>query len=302
MVSRKQDFDVSKALRRTLLYVPGNNPAVLQDCIIYGCDCVVLDLEDAISIDEKDAARHLVAAALEQIDFEETLVSIRVNGTDTEYFDEDIEAIVPLKPDFIRIPKINCKEDVHYIDQRLSEVEKKHDLPIGTTKIEPMLETAKGIRNAFEIAEASPRVFSMSVGGEDLTADLGIKRTNTEEEMMFARSRVVFAAKAAGIHAIDTIFGDINDEEGLLRSSRNAYMMGFSGKALINPRQVEGIHKGFMPDVEDLEKAKRIVDAFNEAQRKGLGVVAVNGRMVDAPVVKRSLDLLKLAKSYGMVK
>jgi len=301
MVKRSKDFDVTKALRRTLLYVPGNNPAVLQDCIIYGCDCVVLDLEDAISIDEKDAARHLVAAALKHIDFEETLISIRINGTDTQYFDEDIEAIVPLKPDFIRIPKINCKEDVHYIDQRLSEVEKKHDLPIGITKIEPMLETAKGIRNAFEIAEASPRVFSMSVGGEDLTADLGIKRTSTEEEMSFARSRVVFAAKAAGIQAIDTIFGDINDEEGLLCSSRNAYMMGFSGKALINPRQVEGIHKGFMPDVEDLEKAKRIVDAFNEAQRKGLGVVAVNGRMVDAPVVKRSLDLLKLAKSYGMV-
>lgn len=285
---------------RSMLYIPGNAPGMIQNAAVFGADMVMIDLEDAVALSEKDAARDLTAGFLRHYDFGDLPVVVRINGADTSFFEEDLEAIVPLKPFAIRLPKCQDPSDVLLADSRMTEIEKRHGMSGGLVPIHAMLESARGIENAYAIATASSRVTALTLGGQDLTADMGIQKTRDGWELFYARSRVVMAAKAAGIAAFDTVWTDFNDPEGLFREARQIVELGFTGKAAIHPSQVEVIHRAFRPDAKEVRKAERIVAAAAEAERQGRGVVAVDGKMVDAPIIVRARHLISLAGLYGM--
>ncbi len=286
--------------RRSLLYIPGNNPGMIQNCAIYGSDGVLLDLEDSISISEKDSARKLVKHALRTLDFGSVERVVRINGLDTPFFREDLEEIVPARPDAVRIPKIESPDDVRTADEIITRLERKSGMEPGSVRIHAMLETARAIVGAPAIAASSPRILGLTIGGQDLAADLGIKVTREGFEMLYARSAVVLAAKANGLLAFDTVYTDINNLEGLREQAAMAVSLGFSGKAAIHPSQITVIHEAFTPEEKEVRKAERIVRGAREAEERHLGVVAVDGRMVDAPVVAQAIRTLELARLAGM--
>jgi citrate lyase subunit beta/citryl-CoA lyase len=285
---------------RSLLYVPGNSPSMVQHCMVLGADAVILDLEDAVALTEKDAARLLVRHALETLDFMGTTVFVRVNGADTPFFEEDIRAVVPARPDGIRLPKTDGAEDVLRADALMTRIEREAGLPEGSVAIQAMVETARSLLHAYDVASASPRVSGISIGGQDFAADLGIRRTRDGGELLYARAAIVAAAKAAGVDAFDTVFTDVNDCEGLFADALAAGNMGFSGKAAIHPSQVAVIHRAFRPEEKEVRKASRVVRAAREAEERGVGVISVDGRMVDAPVVAQALRTIELARIAGM--
>lgn len=287
-----------KRPRRSMLYIPGNNPAMLVNGGVFGADALLLDLEDAVSVREKDAARHLVRSVIRTVNFGSTEVTVRINGRGTPFFEDDLVAIVPVKPDAIRLPKTECAEDVRELDRMLSELEGRAGVKPGSIEVMPMIETAVGVENAFEIAKASVRVVAITIGGQDLTADMGIQKTRGGNELWYARTRIVMAAKAAGVDALDTVFADVNDEAGLIDETRMVRELGFDGKAVINPRQIVPVHRVFAPAAKEVEQAARIVNAMKEAESRGLGVVSLDGRMIDAPVVRRAQKILELAALY----
>lgn len=286
--------------RRSLLYIPGNNPGMIQNCAIYGSDGVLLDLEDSISVTEKDAARKLVKHALRTLNFGTVERVVRINGRDTPFFERDLGEIIPARPDAVRIPKIDSPDDVRAADDIITRLEEENGMERGSVRIHAMLETARAIVNASAIASSSPRILGLTIGGQDLAADLGIKITREGLEMLYARSAVVLAAKAAGLLAFDTVYTDIDDLEGLREQAAMSVALGFSGKAAIHPSQIAVIHEAFRPDEKDVRKAERIVRGAREAEERGLGVVAVDGRMVDAPVVAQAQRTLELARLAGM--
>ena len=287
---------------RSMLYMPGNNPGMMQHVPAFGADSVLLDLEDAVSEREKDAARRLVSCFVREADFGDILVTVRVNGADTPWFEKDLEEIVPSKPAAVRVPKCHSPEDVKHADALIGRIEREHGMPPGGVRIHAMLETAHGIERAFEIARASKRVEALTLGGQDLTADLGVQKTRDGVELFYASGRVVIAAKAAGLMAFDTVWTDINDEEGLKAEAKLAVQMGFTGKAAVHPSQVDAIHEAYRPDPGELRRAFRIVDAAERAEREGKGVISVDGRMVDGPIVTRAFSLIELGRLYGIEK
>ena len=286
--------------RRSLLYIPGNNPGMIQNCAIYGSDGVLLDLEDSISISEKDSARKLVKHALKTLDFGSVERVVRINGLDTPFFRDDLEEIVPAHPDAVRISKIDSPDDIRTADEIITRLERDHGMEHGSVRIHAMLETARAIVNAPSIAASSPRILGLTIGGQDLAADLGIKATREGLEMLYAKSAVILAAKANGLLAFDTVYTDINNPEGLREQAKMSVSLGFSGKAAIHPSQIAIIHEAFSPDEKEVRKAERIVRGAKEAEERGLGVVAVDGRMVDAPVVAQAVRTLELARLAGM--
>lgn len=288
-----------KKLRRTMLYIPGNNPGMIQNGGCYGADAIMLDLEDAVAVNRKDDARLLVRNLLSYVDFGDVEKTVRINGMNTDFVIPDLSMIVPAKPDAIRIPKVETIEDIQRADKLISQMEDESGLRVGTIMIHAMLETALGVENAYAIAKASPRITAITIGGQDLTADMGIQKTLGGEELSYARRRIVMAAKAARISAIDTIWADVDDDEGLIRETRMIKELGFDGKAVINPRQIEPVHRVFLPTVSEIDKAMKIVTAFKKAQAEGVGVFAIDGRMIDAPVVARARRILELAEMEG---
>lgn len=286
--------------RRSMLYMPGNSPGMLQHAPDFGADSVLLDLEDAVAVAEKDAARRLVAHFLRVLDFGRVEVTVRINGADTPYFETDLEEIIPARPSAVRLPKCQSPGDVLRADALMTTIEERHGMEAGTVGIHAMLETARGLEHAFEIATASPRVKALTLGGQDLTADLGVQKTREGWELFYARGRVVMAARAAGIAAFDTVWTDVDDPEGLAAEAKQIVEMGFTGKAAIHPSQIPVIHEAFRPDPREFRRAWRIVTAAEEAERQGKGVLLVDGRMVDGPIVVRAQRLLDLGVLYGM--
>jgi citrate lyase subunit beta / citryl-CoA lyase len=282
-------------LYRTMLYIPGNNPAMVQNGAVYGPDSILLDLEDAVAVNRKEDARILVRNMLDFADFGDVEVTVRINGMDTDYAIDDLEAIVPKKPDAIRIPKINTPQDVEKAEEIISRIEKESGIKVGSIKIHAMIETAVGVENAYAIALSSKRITALTIGAQDLTADMKVVKTASGDEIQYARQRIVMAAKAAGVAAIDTVFADVDDEAGLIKETEMIKTMGFDGKAVINPRQIGPVHDVYMPTQDAIEKAQVIVAANKDAQKKGLGVFAINGKMVDRPVVARAERVLELA-------
>lgn len=287
-----------KRLRRTMLFMPGNNPGMLQNAAIMGADSIILDLEDAVSISEKDSARILVREAIKNIDYSGVEVIVRINPLDNEFGKEDLDVIARVKPDALLVPKADENEIIE-VHSMLDKIEEEEGFEKGSIKIIPLIETAYGLENVYNIIKASSRVTAILLGAEDLTADLGIKRTKEGDEIFYARNRVATACKAARVDSIDTPFTDTNDSEGLEKDTAKAKSLGMSGKAVINPRQIDIIHSVFAPTDEEIKRAQRIIEAMEEAKREGKGVFSLDGKMVDAPIINRALSTIEMAKIVG---
>lgn len=285
----------SRKKRRSMLYIPGNNAAMIQQGGIYGADCVLLDLEDSIAPTEKDSARILLKYTIPTVNFYEADVIVRVNHLDTPFGYDDLQEIVPIQPDGLRLPKIESADDVLRVIQLVEKIEDAHNLPHDKITFQAMIETALGVENAFEIARSSPRISAITIGGQDLAADMGIVLEKGSRGIDYASKRIIMAAKAAKIDVMDTVFVDVEDSEGLWEATRYAKEIGFTGKAAINPRQIETINEVFTPTEAEIEKAIDIVAAYNRHKAAGVGVFALHGKMVDMPVVTRALHVLELA-------
>ena len=282
---------------RSMLFLPGNTPKMFEKGPFLDADALILDLEDAVSPREKDAARVLVRNALRTVDFRGKEIIVRINAPGLgNIWQEDIRQVVMPGLDVIMIPKSESGEMIRLVDGEISTAEKAKGIPEGKIKLMPLIETCRGIENAYEIASASPRVCGLFLGAEDLTADMRCKRTREGAEIHFARTALLNAARAAGVDAFDTPFTDVNDIEGLTADAAKARSFGFTGKASISPRHLEGINRVFSPSDEEIEYSKEVVAAIEDAERSGKGVVAVRGKMVDKPVVMRARQTLKLAE------
>lgn len=283
-------------MRRTMLYIPGNNPNMLIRGHLFGPDALILDLEDAVAMSEKENARILVSRFLEQGEFGGCEVTVRVNAADTEFWRGDLAAIIPFPVlSGIRVPKVEDVSTVKIFDEELSAIEEKNGIEIGRTKIFCLLESARGIWNAYDIAKASPRVTAITPGSEDLVADLRTSRSPEGTEMEWARRMMIFAARAAGVDAVDTVYPITTDDGGLRRETEFIKQLGYDGKCVIHPNQIPIVHEVFEPTQKEIEQALKITAAAKEAAERGLGAVSVDGRMVDAPVVKRAEYILRKA-------
>jgi len=279
-----------------MLYIPGNNPAMLQQGGVYGADSLLLDLEDAVALNQKDAARALVANMIKYNNFYDAEISVRVNHISTPFGLADLEAIVPLQPDNIRFPKCETVEELAEVIKIVEEIEDKHNLPHDQMTIHAMIETALGVMNVYEIAGFSKRVDAITIGGQDLTSDMKVEAGKDGIGIDYARKRIVMAAKAHRIDVMDTVWADVDDEEGLIRETEYIRKIGFTGKALINPRQIDACHSVYTPTEKEVAKAMRVYSAFLKNKAEGIGVFAVDGKMVDKPVVERAMHTLSLAE------
>jgi citrate lyase subunit beta / citryl-CoA lyase len=283
--------------RRTMLFIPGNNPGMIQNAGILGADTIILDLEDAVSLTEKDSARTLVKSAISSVHFYDSEVVVRINPLSTEYSEADIREIAMVKPHAFLVAKAT-EEDIVNVDNIIGEVERANGFEEGIIKIFPLIETAYGLENIYNIIKASTRVIGVLLGAEDLTADLGIVRTKVGEEIFYARSKVAAACKALKVDAIDTPFTDLEDTEGFIRDIEKAKSIGMTGKAAINPRQIDIIHGVFAPTIEEIDYANRVIDAQKEAELENKGVFSLDGKMVDAPIIARAINILNKSKLY----
>ena len=282
------------------MFIPGNNPSMMQDAYIYHPDSIMLDLEDSVTMAEKDAARMLVHNALKTIDYGNIERVVRINPLNTPYGKKDDEAVVKGGVDVIRMPKTETADEVREVEAEIERVEKELGC-VGRTQIMAAIESALGIVNAYDIATASKRMMGIALGAEDYSANLKTQRTKEGTELQLARETIVVAARAAGIDALDTVFSNLNDMEAFRNEVELIKRMGFDGKSIINPRQIEIINEVFAPKEKDIEKARTILAAIKEAAEKGSGVIAVNGKMVDRPVVIRAQRTIDLAIASGIL-
>lgn len=282
------------------MFVPGNNPGMMADAHIYGPDSIMLDLEDSVTMAEKDTARLLVHNALKSIDYGDTEMVVRINPLNTPYGKKDIEAVIKAGVDVIRMPKTETAEEVIEVEREIERVEKEIGC-LGRTKIMAAIESTLGIVNAYAIATASPRMMGIALGAEDYSANLKTQRTPGGDELRLARETIVVAARAAGIDALDTVYSNLNDMETFRKEVEFIKTLGFDGKSIINPRQIEVVNDVFAPKEKEIEKSRTILAAIKEAERKGSGVIAVNGKMVDRPVVLRAQRTIDLAIASGIL-
>ena len=286
--------------RRSMLFMPGNNPGMLVSADILGADSIIYDLEDAVSLDEKDSARTLVRNALSFLKFTHSEITVRINPIDSPYWEKDLEAIIPVLPDGIVIPKASV-DAVNSVAQKINEIKKAHNITKNFSFL-MLVESARGIMDVHSIAKASSLIQGLLLGGEDYSVDMGIQRTRLSKELEYARFSLTTAAHAYGLDSLDTPFTDVEDFEGLRLDTAFSKSIGFSGRLVINPRQVEEIHKIFSPSSAEIERAEAILQAAEEAKQKGLGVFSFKGKMVDLPVIKRAQALYDSAKNWGLIK
>ncbi len=284
-------------LRRSMLFVPGSNAAMLSNSFIYKPDSIMFDLEDAVALKEKDSARLLVAHALQHPLYKEIETVVRVNPLDSEFGVADLNAVVRAGVDVVRMPKTETAQDVIDMDREITEIEKACGREVGSTKMLAAIESPLGITQANQIATASKRFIGIALGAEDYVRNLKTERSPEGIELLFARCSILQAARAAGIQAFDTVYSNANNEEGFLKEAALIKQLGFDGKSLINPRQIELLHNLFAPTQKDVDQAKRIIEAAEEAERQGSGVVSLNGKMIDAPIIDRAKLVLERAKS-----
>lgn len=278
---------------RNFLFVPGNSPKMLSSANFLGSDAIVIDLEDAVPPTEKDAARILARNAILALKYRVRL-GVRINALDTTYWRDDLRELLPLGPAFIMLPKTADADSIHTLLEAMTELEDQMGIPVYTSII-ALLETAEGIENAYAIAKASQRVEALFLGAEDLTANLCAVRTKGGEEISYSRSRIVCAARAAGIDAYDTPFTDVEDIEGLRVDARFARQCGFTGKASINPRHIGEINNAFSPSETEIAYSEEVLAIIKAAAQEGKGAVSLHGKMIDPPIVARARYVLKLA-------
>jgi citrate lyase subunit beta/citryl-CoA lyase len=298
MIAENKYSSSRERFRFSRLYLPGNNPQMFLNAGLHSPDGVILDLEDSVAPDRKDEARILVRNALCQVNFYGAERMIRINQGARGL--EDLETLIPYNVHLVLIPKCEDAATVRMVDDKITQIKSQ----AGQTSevfLMPIIESARGIENAYEIATAASSVVALAIGLEDYTADLGVQRTKEGKESLYARTRMVVAAKAAGIQPIDSVFSDVGDMEGLLENVRSSKALGFEGMGCIHPRQIAVIREGFSPAPDEIEKAEKIVLAYRDAREKGLGVVALGTKMIDPPVVARAEKTIDLAVRLGLL-
>ena len=283
------------------MFVPGNNPGMMADAHIYGPDSIMLDLEDSVTMAEKDAARLLVYQALKTVDYGNTEMVVRINPLNTPYGKKDIEAVVKAGVDVIRMPKTETAEEVVEVEREIERVERELGC-VGRTKIMAAIESTLGIVNAYAIATASPRMMGIALGAEDYCANLKAQRTPGGDELRLARETIVVAARAAGIDALDTVYSNLNDMETFRQEVEYIKTLAPAAKSTLKQRQIEVINEVFAPKEKEITKARAIIAAIKEAEAKGSGVIALNGKMIDRPVVIRAQRTINLAIASGILK
>lgn len=280
-------------MRRSRLYLPANEPKFFINAGLHKPDGIILDLEDSVAVSEKESARYLVRNALRSVDFYGCERMVRINQMQKGI--EDLKFVIPNNAQVILIPKCELAEHVKKVENEINRLKEIYNIKHNVFLM-PIIESALGVVNSYQIASASKLNCALTIGLEDYTADIGTQRTDEGKESLFVRSMVVNAAKAAGIQAIDTVYSDVGNIKGLRESVLEAKSLGFEGKGCIHPRQIEIVHEAFSPTEQEVEKAKKIIEAFKEAEKKGLGVVSLGSKMIDPPVVKRAINILKLVE------
>lgn len=291
-------------LRRSMLFVPGNNPGIIRDVHIYKPDSVMFDLEDAIAITEKDSARFLLHNMLKELSgfYKELGIEtvVRINGLATQFWKDDLKSVVTAGVEVIRIPMTESVDDVMCVDLEIEKIERESGMEVGSTKIMVAIETALGVMNSFSIAKSpTNRLIGMALSGEDFVTSMKTTRTPEGDELYVARGMIAMAGRACGLEILDTVYSDIHNDEGFLKEANLIKRMGFGGKSLIHPKQIELIHDVYTPSDKEIAKAIKIVDATKEAVEQNLGVFTVDGKMVDKPIVERAERTLELAKAAG---
>ncbi|HER1606651.1 TPA: citrate (pro-3S)-lyase subunit beta [Streptococcus pyogenes] len=287
-------------LRRTMMFVPGANAAMLRDAPLFGADSVMFDLEDSVSLKEKDTSRALVHFALKTFDYSSVETVVRVNGLDS-CGALDIEAVVLAGVNVIRLPKTETAQDIVDVEAVIERVERENGIEVGRTRMMAAIESAEGVLNARDISKASKRLIGIALGAEDYVTNMKTRRYPDGQELFFARSMILHAARAAGIAAIDTVYSDVNNTEGFQNKVRMIKQLGFDGKSVINPRQIPLVNEIYTPTKKEIDHAKQVIWAIREAESKGSGVISLNGKMVDKPIVERAERVIALATAAGVL-
>lgn len=287
-------------LRRTMMFMNAQKPGLIKDAYIYGCDSIMLDLEDAVAESQKDAARFSLYHALRSIDYGDTELIVRINGLDTPHWQEDVRVCVAGGADGIRIAKCESAQDVKIVDAAVKEAEKEFGVEIGRTLLMAALESPKGILNAYEICCASERMFGVAISGGDFRRCMQTSFDPSGVDMLVARGQMLIAARAAGIQCFDTVFTNLDDTEGFEAEVRQNKAMGFDGKSLINPKQIRFVHQIFTPTEKEIRQAEKIVRAVREQSAAGIGVFTVDGKMIDIAFLPGAERILRLAKACGL--
>ena len=287
-------------LRRSMLFVPGANAAMISNTFIYKPDSIMFDLEDSVALAEKDTARMLVAHALQHPLYRELETVVRVNPLASEFGLLDLNAVVRAGTDIVRLPKTDSAQDIIDMDAAITAIEKDCGRAVGSTQLLAAIESAQGILAVNDIAKASPRLMGIALGAEDYVRNMKTARSPDGIELLFARSSILHAARANGLMAFDTVYSDARNEEGFLREASLIKQLGFDGKSLINPNQIVLIHNLFAPTQKEVDHAERVIAAAEEAERNGSGVVSLNGKMVDSPIIERAKLVLQRAAASGI--
>jgi len=298
MITRKKPE--KNRLRRTMMFMNAQKPGLIKDAYIYGTDSIILDLEDAVAENQKDAARFSLYQALKNIDYGDTEVIVRINGLDTPHWEEDIRCVVAGGADGIRIAKCESANDVHVVEEHVLAAEKEFGVEEGRTLLMAALESPKGILNAYEICTASPRMFGVAISGGDFRKSMHVRIEEGGIEMLTARGMMLLAARAAGIQCFDTMFPNIDDMEGFKAEVIQNRKMGFDGKSIVNPRQIEFVHKTFAPTEKEIAYAEKLVRGCQAQADAGIGVYTVDGKMVDIPFFEDAKRVIRLAKACGV--
>lgn len=288
-----------RKLRRSMLFLPGSSAAMLSTAFIYKPDSIMFDLEDAVSLKEKDSARLLVFHALQHPMYKEIETVVRINPLNTPFGLKDLEAAVRAGVDVIRLPKTDSPEDIHHLEREISRIEECCGRPIGSTKLMAAIESAVGVINAVSIAKSSHRLMGIALAAFDYVMDMQTERGDGTE-LFYARCAVLHAARGAGIDAFDVVYSDVNDEVGFLKEVDLIRRMGFNGKSLINPRQIEILHNAYAPTQEEVDYAQRVIAAAQEGERNGLGVISLNGKMIDAPIINHARLVIERKNASGI--
>ena len=288
-----------KKLRRSMLFIPGSSAAMLSTAFIYKPDSIMFDLEDAVSLKEKDSARLLVFHALQHPMYNDIETVVRMNPLNTPFGLKDLEAAVRAGVDVIRLPKTDSPEDIYQLEREIVRIEERCGRPVGSTKLMAAIESAMGVINAVAIAKSSDRLMGIALAAFDYVMDMQTERGDGTE-LFYARCAVLHAARGAGIDAFDVVYADVNDEAGFLKEVDLIRRMGFNGKSLINPRQIEILHNAYAPTQEEVDYAQRVLAAAEEGERNGLGVISLNGKMIDAPIINHARVVIERKNASGI--
>lgn len=291
-----------KRLRRSMMFLNAQKPSLIKDPYIYKCDSLMLDLEDAVAVTAKDTARFSLYHALTTIDYRGSERVVRINGLDTDLWEEDIRCCVAGGADVIRIPKTESADMVRAVEEKVVAAEEEFDREPGSTLIMSALESCKGIMNAYEVCTASDRLIGVALSGGDYTKDLQTHITGTGVELMGARQQMVIAARAAGVQCFDTVWTNLDDMDGFRKDVQTIHDMGFDGKSCVNPRQIDIVHEIFTPTTKDIIFAEKVIKEIDDKKAKGIGVFTVDGKMIDIAFYDGAQRTIKLAKAAGVYK